>query len=166
MTTPTCAVRARILSPAGQPIAAARISARLNRPDIAMAAGYVAPAMVTAVTDINGLATLNLWPNALGAQASQYLVDVVTQAGDYWRVTATVPDAANADLEIISTLPTYPGKSDQQVALEAVQGYAAQAASSATAAAASADATASAIVSVAADVVRLEALLATHLNNT
>jgi hypothetical protein len=166
MTTPTCAVRARILSPAGQPIAAARIAARLNRPDVAMAAGYVAPAMVNAVTDIDGLATLALWPNALGATASQYVVDVVTPAGDTWRVTATVPDAATADLEIIADLPSYPGKSAEQVALEAVQTYAAQAASSATAAAASADATASAIVTVAADVVRLEAILASHLNNT
>lgn len=138
MTTPTCAVRARILSPAGEPLAAARITARLNRPDVAMAAGYVAPAIVTATTDTAGLAVLDLWPNAIGATASQYLVDIITPAGDYWRVTATVPDAATADLEIIAALPAYPGKSDQQVALEAVQHYAAQAGESAVDAAGSA----------------------------
>lgn len=166
MTTPTCAVRARILSPAGDPLPATRITARLNRPDVAMAAGYVAPATVAATTDAAGLAVLDLWPNALGATASQYLVDIITPAGDYWRVTATVPDAATADLEIIAALPAYPGKSDQQVALDAVQHYAAEAATSASIAVASADATAAAIVSVAADVVRLEAMLADHLNNT
>ena len=194
MTTPTCAVRARILSPVGDPLPATRITARLNRPDVAMAAGYVAPATVAAMADAAGLAVLDLWPNALGATASQYLVDIVTPAGDYWRVTATVPDAASADLEIIAALPAYPGKSDQQVALETVQHYAAvageqadAAAGSASAAQQSAQAAAQAaaglagataalesatnsvtvpIVQIAASMISTQAMLADYLNNT
>lgn len=131
MPIPTCAVTCRA-SANGAPAAGVRVSAQLSRYEVHD--GYVVPSVVEGVTDAAGAVVLDLWPNELGSTGSHYLVTLQPAKGEPLRLRAVVPNVAAADLHAIALLPTYPGKSDQQVALEVVQAAVAQASNGAAAA--------------------------------
>ena len=158
MSIPTCRVRAIINdSDSGQPIRGARVQAQLSTYEVYQ--GYVVPKLVQAVTDEDGFAYLDLFPNQLGSVESFYNIKILAPNGKNLRTTAVVPNAANIDLHIIAELPPYDGKNDGQlfideaiaagiaaiVARDQAEGFAAAAQASAVAAAGSAaDAAASA----------------------
>lgn len=176
---PTCRVHCAVHDNDGSPIQGATITARLNRFEVFE--GYVVPDLEAAVTDEAGVAVLALWPNALGATASTYDVRILAPNGKILRLVATVPNVADVNLHQIANLPAYDGKSDGQLIIDAAVAavapavaaqFAAEAArDSASAKVAEAEAfatsahdsmvaTQSALAQVAADVVRLEAIVA------
>lgn len=115
MSLTTCAVRARIYKQDGTPDEGARVVAVLNRFEVDE--GYIGPTEVEATADADGVATLNLWPNALGSTESVYNIRIEGSERTL-KVTATVPDTTTIDLEDIATLPAYPGKADGDIAAE------------------------------------------------
>lgn len=134
MAVPTVAVTAVITDQSGAVVPGTRISATLNRSELY--AGFVVASQVTAITDATGTAILNLFPNQLGAQGSQYTVKIVTPNGKTLNLLATVPNAP-CNLSSIASLPAYPGKPDSQIAIDAAITATGQASTSAAAAAAS-----------------------------
>lgn len=134
MAVPTVAVTAVITDQSGAVVPGTRISATLNRSELY--AGFVVASQVTAITDATGTAILNLFPNQLGTQGSQYTVKIVTPNGKTLNLLATVPNAP-CNLSSIASLPAYPGKPDSQIAIDAAITAAGQASTSAAAAAAS-----------------------------
>ncbi len=108
-TIPTCAVRCVVRdSVGGQPLAGATITARLSSYEIYE--GFVVPRDVFAKTDANGEATINLFPNQLGAAASFYDIKILSPTGKSLRTVAVVPSAPSAELSDISDVPPYEGK--------------------------------------------------------
>ncbi len=129
-TLPTCAVLCQVHSQDGQPEVGATVSARLTRFD-GEAWRFVSPKPEQAVTAANGECTLHLWRNARGDTESQYLVKIRTTSGAALEMVATVPDTDSTNLRQISNLPAYPGRSPQQINIDAAieaavqaQGYA------------------------------------------
>lgn len=114
---PTCNVRCAVHENDGTPVAGALITARLDRFEIHD--GYVVPELVEATTDAAGLATLALWPNALGATASTYQIRIIAPNGMALRTTATVPAVPDIDLHLIAELPAYEGKPEGQLIIDA-----------------------------------------------
>jgi hypothetical protein len=176
---PTCRVHCAIFDNDGTPIQGATVTAALNRFEVYQ--GYVVPDVETAITDAAGACVLSLWPNELGATASSYAVKIVAPNGRTQRLTVTVPNVADANLHEIANLPPYEGKSDGQLIIDAAVAAAAPAVAAQLAAEAARDsasakvaeaeafatsahdsmvATQSALAQVAADVVRLEAIVA------
>lgn len=129
----TCAVLCTIWRDDSNPDVGAKVEAILNRFDVQVEStaralgGFIAPMRVTTVTDDNGECMLNLWPNQLGSTASTYTIKITSSTGQVLTTTATVPNAPNAELHLISSLPAYAGKTDGQINLEAVIAAAAQA---------------------------------------
>jgi hypothetical protein len=130
----TCAVSCQVNDQQNRPVEGAVISASLSAVDVNN--GYVAPAQVDAVTDANGSAVLNLWPNELGAVATYYKIRIVTPTGKTMRTTAVVPNSPTAQLHLISELPPFEGKTLSRVVLEQVIDAAIQAEAKTSAAAA------------------------------
>lgn len=101
MALTTVNVTATILTAAGDPVAGAVVTARLDRPDVDATEGLVTPSDITATTDALGVAVLALWPNLLGSAGSRYRVTVVSAEGVLlWSAYAQVPNEA-VDLENI-----------------------------------------------------------------
>ena len=117
MTIPTCAVACSVHDDAGDPVAGAKITARLDRFEVYN--GYVVPTLIEAETDASGAATLDLWPNQLGSTESSYTIRIVAPNGKTLKTTATVPNVSNASLHLIANLPAYEGKTDGQLVIDA-----------------------------------------------
>lgn len=119
----TTTVKLLVSDPAGRPVSGARVVATLSRPDLqAPDHEYVLPAPVTARSDAAGLVTLALWPNALGATASTYQISITPPGGATQEFTCTVPVSSQPVwLDQIASLPHYPGKTEGELALDAVQ---------------------------------------------
>lgn len=117
MSLTTCAVVAHVFDQDGSPVAGATITATLNRYEVYQ--GYVVPDQVEATTDLNGAATLHLWPNQLGATESLYKIVITSTNGKTLRTLASVPNVSTANLWEIAELPAYPGKTEGQLMLDA-----------------------------------------------
>lgn len=117
MTLPTCAVTCSVADDTGAPLAGATITARLDRFEVYN--GYVVPELVEVQTDATGAATLNLWPNELGATQSSYTVRILAPNGKTLRTTATVPNVPTIALHLIAGLPAYEGKPEGQLVIDA-----------------------------------------------
>lgn len=104
MTAPTVSVTCTANDQNGNPVAGALLTAKLNQTEIY--AGFIVPESVEAVADANGVAVLNLWPTALGAQGSQY------------RVTATNPDTSKKFLDVLVSVPNSPCNLHQIIVME------------------------------------------------
>lgn len=105
----------------GNLIAGAVLTAKLNQTEIYN--GFVVPELVRAVADANGVAVLNLWPNALGVNGSMYRITAVNpDTGQrFLDVTVSVPNSA-CNLHQIITVEPYPAIDASQQALAAAQG--------------------------------------------
>lgn len=114
---PTVNVRCLVHDQSGAPVSGARVTAQLTALEVN--AGYVTPAVTRAFTDNNGVATLPLWPNELGATATRYQFKIYNPVSKQLvALYATVPNS-DCDLHVIADLPPYAGKSESQVALDA-----------------------------------------------
>ena len=91
MTIPLCSVTVSLNDQGGSPIAGAKVVATLDRTD--RYGSFVVPRRGTAPTDSDGLATLALFPNVLGAMGSRY------------RFTATDPETGKRALDVYATVP-------------------------------------------------------------
>ncbi|BBE51128.1 hypothetical protein OYT1_ch1581 [Ferriphaselus amnicola] len=134
MSTPTVKASIVLTDHAGAPLVGATITAQLNRDEIYN--GLIISTKVTETTDSTGLAVLDLFPNQIGSQSSNYSIQI-THKGKKHRYTAVIPNA-DCDLAICLSMPTYPGKPDGQLAIEAAIAAAGQSGISAAAAANSA----------------------------
>ena len=70
----TCSVACAVHNADGTPAPGARVRAAIDRWD--RQSGFVGPTVVSAITDAAGLATLELWPNALGLDGSAYALTI------------------------------------------------------------------------------------------
>jgi hypothetical protein len=90
----------------GGTLAGAPVRAKLTRTDIDPVAGYVVPEEVFTTTDASGVAVLRLWPNALGANGSKYLVRITNpDTGRVLRLTASLPNADCLLHQVADPLP-------------------------------------------------------------
>jgi hypothetical protein len=128
MSAPTVTVTATISGQDGLPIEGATVTMVMDRAEFYQ--GFVVKESVSATTNSSGVATLAVFPNALGANGSQYKVTIITP-GQTIRSTAVVPDS-NCNLHDIMQVPPYPAISLSQAAMTAAQNYAAQASASAS----------------------------------
>lgn len=119
---PTCAVAVRLYDQNAQAVAGATVTAQLDRYEIHD--GIVVPQTFEAVTDEFGECTLDLWPNSLGSQSSNYKIKVQPTDAKGYSTIAIVPDAPTANLNEIAQLPEIPGKTDFQEYFEQAQGIA------------------------------------------
>ena len=85
-TIPTVKVTARFVDQLGAPVCKAVVTMRLTTTE--RYAGYIVPREARAVTDAMGVAVLQVWPNELGTESSEYAVSV------------TFPDACAANSSI------------------------------------------------------------------
>ena len=141
----------------GNPVAGARLTATLNQTEIFQ--GFVVPENVTATTGDDGVAVLDLWPNALGVNGSTYLVTAVNPdtGRKFLDALVSVPNSA-CNLHQIVTAEPYPAIDASQQALAAAQGALALVTAQADIATAKAVLTAADVVLTHADVVAVQAL--------
>lgn len=133
MTSPTT-VEINLFEILGEAVAGASVHFRLTGFDTDPDLGTIVPTQHEVQTDANGFATIDLWPNAAGTRGTQYDVAVVVsgETAAKMRTRATVPESAvPVQLRLIISAPPFPSKSDAQVAQEAAQQSAADAAQSA-----------------------------------
>src|SRR5205085_9911719 len=91
MAIPTVKVRVKTSGQSGLDIPNARITAQLTTKVVYQ--GYVMPKRTEAVTNGTGEAILEIWPNELGVQMSQYQIkiqDITT--GKAFTVYAFIPN--------------------------------------------------------------------------
>lgn len=113
---PTVAITVALNDQNGDPIADAPVIARLT--DTEVYQGYVVPQEVAAQTNNQGIAVLDLFPNALGSTATRYEFRLVNpNSGKSITVMATVPNF-DTSLHLIADLPAFEGKTDGQLAVE------------------------------------------------
>ncbi len=131
---PVVKVTARFSDPEGRPLRGAIVSMRLTTTERYQ--GYVVPSEVRAVTDAGGCAVLEVWPNELGTERSEYLVTVtfpencMAPGGTPGRVSprsirayAVVPNA-DCLLHDIMELPPYEQRGAGQIIPSEVAAYA------------------------------------------
>lgn len=137
-TLPTVKVTASLVDQQGNPVHRAVVTMRLTTTERCM--GYVVPREVRATTAPDGKAVLEVWPNELGSESSEYQVTILfpepcaangTQAGNLpplrsIRGHATVPNA-DCNLQDIMELPPYEPRGSGQVISAEVAGWAAAA---------------------------------------
>lgn len=128
MSAPTVTVTATISGQDGLPVEGATVTMVMDRAEFYQ--GFVVKESVSATTNASGVATLAVFPNALGANGSQYKVTIITPEQTI-RSTAVVPNS-NCNLHDIMQVPPYPAISLSQAAMTAAQNYAAQAGASAS----------------------------------
>jgi len=104
----------------GNPVAGARLTAKLNQTEIYQ--GLVVPEIVSAVAGADGVAILNLWPNQLGTQGSTYRITAVNPdtGKKYLDSQVSVPNSA-CNLHQILLLEPYPAIDAAQHAIAAAQ---------------------------------------------
>jgi hypothetical protein len=118
ITTVTVDIIASILI--GGPFAAARVRFELTRLDVEGALGLVVPAAQTVVLDDLGEGAVELFPNALGNQATQYKVTITDRYGQLqWSGFAVVPNEDCMLHEILSFDAIPPIDAAQAAVLEA-----------------------------------------------
>lgn len=141
MSLPTVAVTLTAYDQNGHPVSGARVLAQLNKTEVF--SGFVVPERVSALTDALGVATLNLFPNELGASGSLYRVQAWNPdtGARFLDATAAVPNSS-CRLEQILVQEPYPPIDAAQQALQAAQAALAPVTTQAQAAAASANASA------------------------
>ncbi|MBO5490724.1 MAG: hypothetical protein J5960_04775, partial [Desulfovibrio sp.] len=71
---PLVPVRAQINDDAGRPVSGAQVRMKLTTTEKYQ--GLIVPREVIGITDANGMATLNVFPNELGSEGSEYDVHV------------------------------------------------------------------------------------------
>ena len=121
MTLPTVSVTFTAHDQNGNPVANAPVQAKLDKTEIYQ--GFIAPEQVEATTNSNGVAILNLWPNALGTAGSKYRIrawNPDTQA-KFLDVTVVIPNS-NCSLEQALVQAPFPSVDASQQALIAAQG--------------------------------------------
>lgn len=104
MNTPTIEVTCTAHDQNGNPIVGGRITARLDRTETYQ--GFVVPEKVEVITNDQGIAILNLWPNELGSAGSSY------------RIQAWNPDTGKKYLDAMAVVPNLHCKLEDIVALE------------------------------------------------
>jgi hypothetical protein len=121
MSIPTVAVTCIAHDQNGNPVAGGLFRARLDRTETYN--GFVVPEQVTGTADANGIAVLQLWPNALGVAGSSYRITAINPdtRQQYLNTTAVVPNSACNLHEIIVAAPFPPIDASEQ-ALIAAQG--------------------------------------------
>ncbi len=140
MSIPAVPVTVRLYDQDGNPVSGASVTAKLTTTE--RYGGYVVPKEYRGETDANGVAVVNVFPNELGTEGSEYKFKIVDMAtGKTVSVFATVPNVA-CELHQISELEPYLVRGAGTIVTAEVAGYATDAANSATAAAASATAAA------------------------
>ena len=127
MSAPTVTVTATISDQNGGPVEGAIITMVMDRSEVY--GGIIVKESVSGTTNASGVATLSVFPNALGSNGSQYKVTIVTPEQTI-RSTAVVPNS-NCNLHDIMQVPPYPAISLAQAATTAAQGYASAASASA-----------------------------------
>ena len=116
----TVAVTCRAADQSGAPAAGALYRATLDRTDLD--GGFVAPDTTEATAGDDGIAVLNLWPNALGASASSYRVRAWLPDGSkFLDVRVAVPNSDCRLDEIVMRAP-YPPIDAAEQALRTAQG--------------------------------------------
>ena len=92
MSLPTVPVLFIARDQTGDPLPGARVEAKLNRVEILD--GFVVPEIVTAIADVNGECTLQLFPNVLGSAGSAYRVQAWDSSNKlFLQGYAVVPNA-------------------------------------------------------------------------
>jgi len=134
---PTVPVTVNFADQNGHPIVGGKVSATLTCDELYN--GFVVPNQLTVVSDAAGVAVLDLFPNQLGSQGSQYIFRLTQPGGKTLSVTGTVPNAA-CTLQSIATLPTAPAAPIGQQAVDTAIAAMGAALNSATAAGTSATA--------------------------
>jgi len=121
MSIPTVAVTCIAYDQNGNPVIGGLFRARLDRTETYN--GFVVPEQVTGTADANGVAVLQLWPNALGVAGSSYRITAINPdtRQQYLNTTAVVPNSACNLHEIIVAAPFPPVDASEQ-ALIAAQG--------------------------------------------
>ena len=105
MSIPTVPVTVRLFDQDGNPVAGATVTAKLTTTE--RYGGYVVPKEYRGETDANGVAVVNVFPNELGTEGSEYKFKIVDMAtGKTVSVYATVPNAP-CELHQISELEPY-----------------------------------------------------------
>jgi lysophospholipase L1-like esterase len=94
MPLPTQPVTCRFNDQSGNPVAGARATFRLTSTEVYE--GIVAPELVEATADATGECVVNLFPNALGVNGSQYIVKA-------WN-----PDTGGKFLDVLASVPNSP----------------------------------------------------------
>ena len=121
MTITTVPITCTFNDQNGNPIAGARVTAKLNKIEIYQ--GMLVADTATAVADVNGVAVLNVWPNALGTQGSLYAITAISPAtgGKFMDAMVSVPNSA-CNLHQILNIAPYPAIDAAQQALAGAQG--------------------------------------------
>jgi hypothetical protein len=102
MTFQTCAVTCRLITQDGSALSGVTVSATLSR--TVAGNGFLVPTLVSAVTDVDGLAILDLWPNALDANPSYYRIKMEVTGRNPSYARAFVPDLETVELHEIATM--------------------------------------------------------------
>ena len=127
-------IQIRLVEILGDNVANAIVSFELDRFDTDPDLGTIVPNRHLVTTDSGGESSINLWPNQAGSRGSQYKVQVTLpdRTTPIFKTKISVPEAATPVVlwSIISDFP-FPAKSDAQLAQEAAQQSAADAAQSA-----------------------------------
>lgn len=149
LTTVTVTIAAHLV--VGSALPNGRVRFELTAPDVD--GGIVVPQAASVSLDVNGEGSIELWPNSLGTQGTQYRVTVKSRNGGdlLYSGLATVPET-NCNLHEIMSLAPPAVVDDAEAAATAAQASAAAAGVSATTTstdAASATASASAAASSA-----------------
>jgi hypothetical protein len=121
MTITTVPITCTFNDQNGNPISGARVTAKLNKIEIYQ--GMLVADTATAVADANGVAVLNVWPNALGTQGSLYAIAAISPAtgGKFMDAMVSVPNSA-CNLHQILNIAPYPAIDAAQQALAGAQG--------------------------------------------
>jgi len=85
---PTVPVTVNFADQNGHPIVGGKVSATLTRDELYN--GFIVPNQLTVVSDAAGVAVLDLFPNQLGSQGSQYIFRLTQPGGKTLSVTGTV----------------------------------------------------------------------------
>lgn len=115
MALPTVSVSAQLVDNGGNPIVGATVTAMLTVTDYYMKE-IVSPAPISAVSDAGGNITLNLWPNVLGTQGSQYTFSCIFGGQTLINGAGAVPNAACLIVDVINAIaplvvtPPQPGQ--------------------------------------------------------
>lgn len=145
----------------GNPVAGARIIAALDKTEIYQ--GLVAPEQVEVFADANGVAVLNLWPNALGVAGSRYKVRAWNpDTGKRFLDTTAVVPNNDCNLHEIIVQEPYPPIDAAEQALIAAQAALAPVTAQAVIATAAAQSFAVNFTSMATQIIRTQAVVATH----
>jgi len=136
MSIPAVPVTVRLYDQDGNPVSGASVTAKLTTTE--RYGGYVVPKEYRGETDANGVAVVNVFPNELGTEGSEYKFKIVDMAtGKTVSVYATVPNAP-CELHQISELEPYLVRGAGTIIPAELAAYAADAANSKLAAASSA----------------------------